>query len=346
VQRLFISRLLETFFRRWWLYLVPVVLFVALGMFSVLNTGTTYRSTGVLLVNRTTVLGKVVANSGDNPFGYDTPAVYASKQINTVLGTRTFLDSVVNGANVIVGAQPNGDPETRPLTDMMNSGEVSMTLDDIRKSIAATPGGDELLAVTAVSEDPRVAQALAQSTIDSWWNFEGANADVAGEGAAKYLQQELQKAIEKQTAATQELERYTASLPPIGEFERRPDDQAARIDGLRADVTRADETVTGFENALDEANSEGARAREEVKQTYQPLDDPLVPLAPEGHRMQDVQTLVLYFGLGLLVSAAALVVATLMDRSVRYSEELEDRLNIPVVASVPDSSDTVKRHVA
>jgi hypothetical protein len=35
-----------------------------------------------------------------------------------------------------------------------------------------------------------------------------------------------------------------------------------------------------------------------------------------------------------------------MDRSVRYSEELEDRLNIPVVASVPDSSDTVKRHVA
>ncbi len=38
-----------------------------------------------------------------------------------------------------------------------------------------------------------------------------------------------------------------------------------------------------------------------------------------------------------MVMAAVVVVATLLDHSVRYSDEIETQLHVPVLAIVPDS---------
>ncbi len=50
----------------------------------------------------------------------------------------------------------------------------------------------------------------------------------------------------------------------------------------------------------------------------------------------------LFFLLGLMVMAAVVVVATLLDHSVRYSDEIETRLHVPVLAVVPDSRTAIR----
>jgi len=69
-QRLFIGRLLETFFRHRWLYVLPLVPFLALGVATVTGRGPSYRSSGVILINKDTLINQLTTNqSGNNPFG-------------------------------------------------------------------------------------------------------------------------------------------------------------------------------------------------------------------------------------------------------------------------------------
>ena len=69
------------------------------------------------------------------------------------------------------------------------------------------------------------------------------------------------------------------------------------------------------------------------------------PFAPEAHRRKDAMTLMMFMMLGALVSAAALVVGTLLDRSVRYSEEIAAHLNVPVLATVPNSRGALQTRI-
>src|SRR4051812_36332753 len=90
----------ETFFRRWWLFLIPVVLLGAIGVYSVLGAGTRYRSSGVVLVNTDTLLSKLALNSSGSNFRGDTAATYTSRQVNTLLQTDGFLDTVISNAGL------------------------------------------------------------------------------------------------------------------------------------------------------------------------------------------------------------------------------------------------------
>ena len=98
--RLFIGRLLETFFGRWWLYVLPAFLVIALGASIVVNRGTSYHAAGVIQVNRDSLLNEITSVRTGNNFGFDTPATYTSRQFNTLLDTDSFLDAVIKQAGL------------------------------------------------------------------------------------------------------------------------------------------------------------------------------------------------------------------------------------------------------
>ena len=62
MSRPFVLRLLETFFRRWWLYMLPAVLLVAVGAQSVVTAKKEYVSKGVLYVESETLLSKLTGS--------------------------------------------------------------------------------------------------------------------------------------------------------------------------------------------------------------------------------------------------------------------------------------------
>ena len=91
-------RLLETFFRHPILHLLPLVIFVALGMFTAFSAEKTFRSVGVLNATSGTLLSEITDN---NPaFGLETTASNTSSQIDQLLGTSAFLGDVIERAGM------------------------------------------------------------------------------------------------------------------------------------------------------------------------------------------------------------------------------------------------------
>ena len=65
-----LRRLLETFFRRWWLYLLPLVLFVGVGVLKGARSTSGYESVGTVDVSSSTVLSQLTPSVRGDNFGY------------------------------------------------------------------------------------------------------------------------------------------------------------------------------------------------------------------------------------------------------------------------------------
>jgi uncharacterized protein involved in exopolysaccharide biosynthesis len=318
VARPFISRMLETFFRRKWLYLLPLVPFIALGVLTVLSTGDSWRSTGVVRVNLNTVLDQVNPDAG-NPLSGETAATYTARQINNQLGTEDFLHSVM----IAAGIEPDG-------------GSVD---DAVRRSVGAAAVADDLVTVSASTSDPTRSVDLAEATIATFIQSQIDEVREDSGSATTYLEEQLTPLKEEYDRAQSELRLYSQGLS--GPATEQPPNVQTELGRLSDEVTRTGDAYNTALGRIGEAEQAGNESAAKIPQQYRTIDAPEQPLAPEPRRKQDIMTLAIFTILGLLVSGAALVVGTLMDRSVRFSDEIEAHLDVPVIATIPDSAAAV-----
>jgi len=327
--RLFIGRALETFFRRWWLYALPVVLLTALGAATVLGKGPSYRSSGIILVNRDSLLNQITSARNQNTFGFDSPATYTSRQFNTLLGTESFVDSVVKGAG---------------LSSAVKSGAI--TAQDVRTSLWAAPQGDELVVINAATKNPELSYRLAGATIESYLQWEIDNSVTQSQSAEQFFESLLVPYQQRLDDARQQLANYVSAHPAVGNGAAdRPADEQVEIASLTEAVSRADDQLSTARASLNSARLASAQSTTDVSQRLRIVDSPVQPVAPEAHRRKDALTLMFFMTLGALISGAALVVGTLLDRSVRYGEEVETHLEVPVLATVPNSRGALRTRI-
>lgn len=326
--RLFVGRLLETFFRRWYLYVIPLVLLTALGVVTVMGRGERYLTSGVILVNRDSLLNQLTSAQGQTQFGFDTPATYTSRQFNTLLGTEAFIQSVIKGAGLTTAIQ------TGVLTE-----------NGVRHSLSAAAQGDQLVVIAAASDNPDLSLRLAKSAIDSYLQFEVDNDVAQSQSTEKFFEQLLVPYQQRLDAAREDLSNYVAGHPAPVQNVSRPVDEQVEIQSLTDAVNRANDQLSTARSSLSSAQVASAQSSTDVAQRLRVVDSPEQPLAPQPHRRKDALTLMLFMVLGALVSAAALVVVTLLDRSVRNSEELESDLHLPVLGTVPDSSGVLRTRI-
>ena len=74
IARHVIARLLETFFRRWWLYIIPVVALLGVGVFTAGREADTYRSSAVLTASDQTLLDELQNVSRSDVLAFESPA--------------------------------------------------------------------------------------------------------------------------------------------------------------------------------------------------------------------------------------------------------------------------------
>ncbi len=83
----------------WWLYVLPLVLFLALGVATVLGRGTTYRSSGVILVNRDSLLNQLTAiQAAEHVRLRHAPRPTRADSSTLCSAPTTFLQSVITKA--------------------------------------------------------------------------------------------------------------------------------------------------------------------------------------------------------------------------------------------------------
>ena len=307
-------RLVENFFARWPLYILPIILLGAVGVLRAAGVAKEYRSTGSVNVASSTFLSDLT-NVNTPSFGYDTPATKTSRDINQRLQSDQFARTVAAAAGISAD-QPGGD------------------LNFVRSHVFATPSGDNLLQVTSTTGSPELSQQLAKALIDSYTQYVLTAETASSESAATFIQTELDGAKQQVTDAEDALAAYFDAhpSPTIGS---RPDVQQLQIQRLNDAITSAQNQVDTYQTKLDEATIATKQSESDITQRLQLVDEPRLPSFPEPVRKTQIMSLAVFLMLGLFIALASLLVVSLLDRSVRSADDLEGISDLEVIASIP-----------
>ncbi len=317
--RLAITRLFETYFRHPLLYLMPIALMLALAAAFAIIMPPKHESLGRLLIEKDTVLAALTASPNAAPV-WRTPADVTASELNQLLVTEAFARAVI--AKTPLQAGMSG---TRRQQEQM--------LDNFRKAVSVRMLGDKVVEVSAKDESPETAQQIAAATLETYiqWQInknyqESTVAQQFFANVIKPYQDDLQRARD---ALAGYLEANPA--PRSGD---RPAAEQVRIAQLQADIDRAEERVTSAMKNEESARLSVAKAESLTRQTYVVIDAPEVP----EDRVQwgkIARNSAIFVAAGIALSLAALALATLLDRTLRFPIDVRHATGLPTLAVVP-----------
>jgi uncharacterized protein involved in exopolysaccharide biosynthesis len=313
IARHVVARLLETFFRRWWLYVLPIVLLVGLGVFTAGRKADTYRSTAVLRADET-LIAELQDVARIDTLDFESPAGATARQINEALRTDDFVRLVSEGAGI---------PED----------SLVVTFANIRRDVWASAEGQRLVSVNASTLDPQLAQRLVESTITTYTQAIVDSQVKDSEVTLELLaEQQAQYQTDLETA-TEDLRTYLIQNPEP--LDGRTVLEQFEVDRLSGAVTRADDRLSKTADDIQAAELRREQATSEATQTLRVVDPASFPLAPTSGLRDVVFTVGTFAILGVLLMVGAVVGASLLDRSLRFAEEVRARLGVEVLAVVP-----------
>ena len=318
--RLIILRILESYFRHRWLYLLPIVLMIGLGIAFMKPT---YTSKGVLYVETQSYLASLTAVRDSQGVFWLTPGQAVSQEFNELLKTDAFVRAIIQQTD---------------LEEVMDKGtvEVNNIIVETRKNVWAAPLGGNQLLVNAEHEDPVIAYQIVTAAIDGYlrWRI---NAGLVESEVAQVFFRDLINSYEADlTAARAEMQRYleTHPIPLRGE---RPGVELLEIDRLQADIDLA---ASRYATALDkEENTRLSiiQIESDARQTYFLIDAPHVPEKPNRALRRRALQAGVFVVVGMLLSGGLIVGTAIIDRSFRFPIDVTHRLDLPVVAMVSDT---------
>ena len=313
-----VLRLIDKFFRHLWLYLVPIVLVGAVGVWTAMSGEKTFQSVGTLKIERGAAVAEVTGSEQDPGFGWETPAGATSQSMGALLRTQTFVDDVATAAG---------------LEDMIDAG--TLTLDEVRASIGVYPDGARLVKVVGTNARPDVANQLAVGAIESYIESVQENESSDANVAIAFLRSKLPEYEAEVATAQTELETWLAEHPDPDAGETRPSDQQVELDRLQETVRLREERLTEVQTDIEQQELSVEQKEAEVRQRIEVIDPPQEPFAPQPTAKKAVLTVAMALVLGSLLSLFAVVIATILDRSILFPGDVKERLDRRVLAVVP-----------
>lgn len=314
-------RLLYTYFRHRWLYLLPIVFLTIAGCYYLVTAKRYYIASGVVYTEQTTMLASLtaVANEG---FSWNTPAQNIANQFSDLTRTDAFIRAVIKETD---------------LEAEMDKGEtaVETTISEVRKRIWVITAGTNQVQINASNVDPQIAYQLAKSSITTFIQWKMNKDRVDSVTAVKFFTELVKEYRSDVLTAQQALRNYLQSHPEPVRGDR-PELEQMEIKDLQADLDFAGKRLAG---ALD--NAENARLAESQlssnnQQMYTVIDAPELPEKAATSRKQLVLNAAIFVAAGVLLSILAVIGVTVLERSFRIPEDVRVSLGLPVLATIPD----------
>jgi hypothetical protein len=310
-------RLTDNLFRRLGWYLVPVILMTLLGYMQANKTVELYRATGVLSASSNPLVPSQEI-SGVNSQFWESAADTTSRIINEQLRTDNFLSDVVEEA----GLRPQVD------AGLLDLGVV-------RASVWASPNGDSILSVNAEWNDPQISYALVNATIAAYQGYIAATAASDATQAEAFWAQQIDLVTRDRDEAEVALTEYLNALPPLAEDEDRPPAVQIESSRLQRRLDTLDARLDSAQARLDEATLTRVQQTSEAVRSLNVVDPPQIPTSPVSTFMKRVTLVASFMVLGGVIALAALLVTTVLDRSVSSPADLITLSGISLVATVP-----------
>lgn len=325
--RLVLLRFLESYFRHRWLYLLPIVVMSGVAAAYVATMPATYVVTGTLYIQNGNLLSSLTAIRNDG-FSYITPAQATVGELYQLLNAKAFLRAVVQKSD---------------LEGRMNQSEetAAQTISEAKDAIWVQELGSNLVMVGAEHEMPRIAQQLADATIETYTQWK-INLNREESVAAQNFFVDLIKTYRAEVEPAREnLNGYLRSHPRPLQGDR-PDEESTEIDRLQAALRAAEDRLQRAENQEESARLALAQAESTVRQSYFVVDAPTRPLAPERSKKEMALMFALFVAAGFALSVTGIVGGALLDDSLRFPIDVLHGLNLPVLTMIPHTSVKVK----
>jgi uncharacterized protein involved in exopolysaccharide biosynthesis len=310
--------ILEAFFRRPWLHLLPLILLCALGAASVLSMTPQYRAVGTLNATGKSLLNDLTEAATTPGLSFDPPAVVTARQINQLLTTDFFLTKVADEAGLGTA-----------ITD------GTLLKAQIRDYTGASADGDNLVRVSSTSRNAELSERLANATMKSYVDWVVESEVVESSGSADFLEQQVQEAKAESDSAYNDLRDYILAHQSA-ETDEGPLEERLEVQRYREVFNRAEDRYEQALNSRDSAELVTAQARIVVQQRLQTVDQPETPVAPEPRLRKAVLTMFLFAAVGAMLSLALVVMTATLDRSIRVPNDITAKFGLDVLAVVPD----------
>ena len=312
-----VLRLLDTFFRRKWLYVLLIAVVGAAGFWSVASSEDSYRSIGTMKVEPDTRVAQLTGSESDPGFGFESPADATAQSIISLLGTGSFVDTVIVKSGLESAVQAG-------LT----------TPDELRSSIGVFPDGTRLVKVVGAHRDPAVAQRLSAATMEAY--VEAVMVDEISDNvvAREFLEEKVPD-YEADVAAAEDALASWLSQNPLPSQGERSADQAVQLERLQDEVLERDRRLNEARAGIDQAQLSVEQKEAEVRQRFAVIDEPETPVAPLPRLRQAALTFIMALVLGSAIAFGAVVISTMLDRSLRFPGDVQDRLDMNLLAVVP-----------
>lgn len=322
--RLVILRLLESWFRHWWLYIIPVILMLLVGVVQVLQTPTTYTASLTLFVEDRSLLADLTDAPAASDFSWRRSAARTIQaEYGELMQTEAFMRALIQNTKLEARASRSRDD----LADMIYF---------FRKSVSVRPAGGQLVIISARTEDPQLSLQMVESMINTFvaWKLNVQYQETAAAQAffaeqIPVLEQEVQQARDALTV-------FEATYPEPLRGPRSLDEQIElqRLQGATNDALRRLDVARDKE---ENARLILVQAESVLRQTYQVLDAPELPQPEEiGERAMAMQ-IGIAGAIGVALSIVGVIGGAVIDRSIRFPIDARHLLHLPTLATVPQT---------
>ena len=316
-----ILRLLESYFRHRWLYLLPIVMMAGFSVLYLLTAKPVYQTAGVVYVQEESLLSTLNAVTPES-FLWVTPAQAKSTELSDLLNTDAFIRAIIQGTD---------------LEDRMDMGPeaVGETIYEVRNSVWVEPAGDNQLVVAAAHEDRTIAHQLVNSVIENHIQWQIAFNRNESESAQEFFGNLIEVYQVELAAARQAMEDFLLEHPEPVRGER-PAIEELQIERLNSEIELASIRYSSALDKEENARLAMAQVESDVRQTYFLIDAPVLPESPDTSMKDAAVNMIIFVIIGVMLSVGLIVAATLIDRSIRFPIDIRYTLELPVLTQVPD----------
>jgi hypothetical protein len=209
-----------------------------------------------------------------------------------------------------------------------------ITLDTVRGRVHASPQGENLLTVSSTWGDGETAFLLVEAAIGSYLDLVAETVAIDSTEAIAYWTERQTAAQVRVDAAQDQLSAYVDTLPDLEPGEQRTTDQQLNLNRLDTTLARALADFDDAQDAIDTARLNTAQSQSQAGRQVRVVDPPVEPTAAQSTRLDKLTTMFTFGFMGVLIALAALVITTLVDRSVRSPGQLRVAAGINSVAVV------------
>lgn len=318
--RLVLLRVLESYFRHRWLYLLPTVIMIGVGGASFMNRTNEYIASSTFYVQEGSFLSSLTSIR-EAGFSWVTPAQTAVNELRQLEGTTAFVRAIVQQTSLEEN-MGNG-------SDAINA-TINATRDDIWFSVM----GDNLLMVAAINEDPEVARELVEATINSYVQWQ-INADREESVSTQLFFSELIAAYQADVdTARDELRNYLNNNPePVRGT--RPELEQMEIGQLETAIALAEGRLLSAIEDEENARLGMIQAESDARQQYFVIDAAKTPTQPASSTSEAMTSSIIFVVVGIVMTIIGFVGAAIIDRSFRFGIDVQHMLDLPIIAQVP-----------